>query len=84
MNFFSRQSEEKAQANFFISVKVLKNLKNHVPARSRSQFVEEIIDKALKKNSFLKALDLSAGSWNSKDYKEDTSKFIRSLRESKR
>ncbi|MBI5754184.1 hypothetical protein HZA40_03520 [Candidatus Peregrinibacteria bacterium] len=84
MKTLFRQSEEKAQANFFISVKVLKNLKNHVPARSRSQFVEEIIDKALKKNSFLQALDLSAGSWNSKDYNRDTDKFIRSLRESKR
>ena len=32
----------------------------------------------------LEALDLSAGAWSDKDYKEDTAKFIRSLRESKR
>ncbi|MEK7085655.1 MAG: hypothetical protein AAB953_01420 [Patescibacteria group bacterium] len=84
MKIFFQQSEEKAQANFFISVKVLKNLKNHVPARSRSQFVEGVIDKALKKSSFLQALDLSAGSWSAKNHKENTDKFIRSLRESKR
>lgn len=84
MKIFSKKSEEKAQANFLISVKVLKNFKNHVPARSRSQFVEEIIDKALKKDSFLHALDMSAGAWNAKNCKEDTDKFIRSLRESKR
>lgn len=84
MKTISSQSEEKTQANFFISVKVLKNLKTHVPARSRSQFVEEVIDKALRKNNFLNALELSAGSWSGKDYKQDTAKFIRSLRESKR
>ncbi len=84
MKIFYQQSEEKTQANFFISVKVLKNLKNHVPARSRSQFVEEVIEKALKKRSFLEALSLSAGSWSGKNYEKDTAKFIRSLRESKR
>lgn len=84
METFSRKPEEKAQANFLISIKVLKKLKAHVPSRSRSQFVEEIIEKALRKSTFLEALDQSAGSWSSKNYKEDTGKFIRSLRESKR
>lgn len=84
MKIFSQKSKEKAQANFLISVSVLKNLKNHVPARGRSQFVEGIIDKALKKNSFLEALEFSAGSWSPKIHKENTGKFIRSLRESKR
>lgn len=84
MKIFSQKLQEKAQANFLISIKVLKNLKSHVPARSRSQFVEEIIEKALRRSSFLEALDLSAGSWSHKDYKGDTNKFIRSLRESKR
>lgn len=84
MKIFSQKSKEKAQANFLISVRVLKNFKNHVPARSRSQFVEEILDKALKKNNFLQALEFSAGSWSLKTHMEDTDKFIRSLRESKR
>lgn len=40
--------------------------------------------KTLKMASFLKALELSAGAWDSRDYKEDTAKSIRSLREFKR
>lgn len=81
MKAFSRKTEEKTQANFLISVNVLKNLKNHVPARSRSQFVEEVIDKALRKNAFLQALGQNVKAWSDE---EDTGKFIRSLRESKR
>ena len=84
MKTLQSQSGEKAQANFFISVKVLNNLKNYVPARSRSQFVEEVLDKALRKNGFLEALNLGAGAWDAKSHKEDTANFIRSLRESKR
>lgn len=47
-------------------------------------FSQKTQEKALRRNSFLEVLDLSAGSWSHKDDKGDTDKFIRSLRESKR
>lgn len=77
-------AQQKTQANFLISVRVLDTLKGNVPVRLRSKFVEEAIEKALKKEQFLNALNDSAGSWSAKDYKFDTEEFIRSLRESKR
>ena len=75
---------QKNQANFSISSGVLRSLQEQVPSRKRSQFVEEAIEKALKKDRLLQAIDMIAGSWKSKDHKEPTEKFIRQLRESKR
>ena len=76
--------KQKSQANFLISIRVLDTLKVNIPARLRSKFVEEAIERALKKEQFLKALNDSSGTWSQKDYKFDTEKFIRSLRESTR
>lgn len=73
---------KKRQANFLITVQTLDLLKKQVPNRKQSEFVEETLIKALKKNAFLKAIKTSKGAW--KNHEEDTEQFIRSLRSSKR
>jgi hypothetical protein len=73
---------EKRQANFLITIQTLHLLKKQVPNKKQSEFVEEILFKALKKNAFRKAIRSSMRAW--KNHKEDTEKFIRSLRENKR
>lgn len=74
----------KRQANFFISVKVLQNLKETVPSRKQSQFVEEAIKKELQQKTFFKAMEECKGAWKDKSHIGNTEKFIRKLRESKR
>lgn len=75
---------QKHQANFLISVQVLQTLKANVPARKQSAFVEEVLEKALKKKQFLHVLSSVAGTWKTSDHPSSTENFIRSLRESKR
>lgn len=73
----------KHQANFLISIKVLTSLKKHVPPRQQSAFVEQAIERALKRDQFLQALQSSAGAWKNQKH-PPTKKFITSLRASKR
>jgi hypothetical protein len=75
-------ASQKRQANFLISVQTLTLLKQQVPPRKQSEFVEKTLAKELKKNAFLKVMKKVKGTW--KNHEEDTYKFIRSLRESKR
>ncbi len=79
---FTMQTSTKRQANFLLSIQTLALLKKQVPNRQQSEFVEETLAKALKKNAFKAAVKKSFGAW--KNHTEDTEKFIRSLRESKR
>lgn len=76
------KSAQKRQANFLITLPTLDLLKEQVPNRKQSEFVEETLLKALKKNAFKKALRTSFGAW--KNHTEDTEAFIRSSRESNR
>jgi len=76
------ETTKKRQANFLITIETLHLLKDHVPARKQSEFVEQTLVKELKKKAFLKAIRTSKGAW--KNHKEDTEQFIRSLRASKR
>lgn len=74
---------QKNQANFFISVHTITALKENIPPRKQSEFVDEAIKKALQQKLFFKAIEECAGAWKDKDH-PPTHKFIRSLRESKR
>ena len=76
------ESTKKRQANFLITVQTLKLLKDKVPNRKQSEFVEQAVVKELKKSQFLEAIQTSRGAW--KNHTEDTEKFIRSMRASKR
>lgn len=78
----SSENLTKRQANFFISVKVLQNLKETVPSRKQSEFVEEAIKKELQQKTFLRAMEECKGAW--KNMSGSTEKFVRKLRESKR
>lgn len=78
------KTSQKRQANFFISSNILENLKEQVPPRKQSEFVEQAIEKELKHRQFLEALEKCAGAWKDEDHPEDTGKFIRALRESQR
>ena len=73
---------KKRQTNFLLTIETIHLLKDHIPARKQSEFVEQTLIKELKKKAFLKAIKSSKGAW--KDHKEDTEQFIRSLRTSKR
>lgn len=77
-------SSKKQQANFFISVQIIQAMKETVPPREQSKFVEHAIEKELRRTQFLEALEASAGSWKKKDHRTSPDTFIRSLRESKR
>lgn len=78
------KSHQKGQANFFISTHIIATLKETVPHRELSLFVEEAIEKELKRRQFLQALETTPGAWKKKDHPEKTETFIRSLRESQR
>ncbi len=78
----STQATQKRQANFVLKLETIQLLKMHVPNKKQSEFVEEVIIRELKKRNFLKILKKKTGGW--KNHKEDTDKFIRSLRNSKR
>lgn len=78
------KTSQKHQANFLLSVQILQTLKAHVPARKQSAFVEEALQKALKKKQFHNVLSAVPGSWKTSDHPSSTEKFLRSLRESKR
>lgn len=80
----STKLHQKGQANFFISTHIIATLKQTVPPRELSIFVEQAIEKELKRRQFLHALKTSAGAWKKKDHPEKTESFIRSLRESRR
>ncbi len=73
---------KKRQANFLISIQTMDLLKKQVPNRKQSEFVEQTLVKALKKNAFREAMKTSFGAWSK--HTEDTEKFIRSLRENDR
>mgnify|MGYP001604541546 CR=1 FL=1 len=73
---------QKLQANFLLSSNTIELLKSHVPNKKRSEFIEDIIIKELKKRNFLKVLKKSNGAWKKRDL--DSESFIRSLRSSKR
>lgn len=75
---------EKHQANFFISLRVLAVLKETIPVRERSEFVEQAIRKELQAKRFREALKTAAGAWKRKNHSENTAQFIRSIRESRR
>ncbi|OGJ46288.1 hypothetical protein A3J23_02270 [Candidatus Peregrinibacteria bacterium RIFCSPLOWO2_02_FULL_48_14] len=74
--------KKKRQANFLITVQTLNLLKKQVPNKKQSEFVEQTLVKALKKNAFRDAVKNSFGAW--KNHTENTEKYIRSLRESNR
>lgn len=76
------KNAKKRQANFFISIHILDLLKKQIPNRKQSEFVEQTLVKALKKNAFKEAMKSSFGAWSK--HTEDTEKFIRSLRENNR
>ncbi len=81
MNIYS-VSEQKHQANFLLKIETIRLLKQYVPNKKQSAFVEELITRELKKQNFLTALKKAKGSW--KNHRENSESFIRSLRESKR
>lgn len=75
---------KKQQANFFISVQVIQAMKETVPPREQSIFVEHAIEKELRHKQFLEALETSAGAWKKHNHQGKTETFIRSLRQSNR
>lgn len=82
MYMTTEELTKKRQANFLLTIETIHLLKDHIPARKQSEFVEQTLVKELKKKSFLKAIKSSKGAWNA--HTEDTELFIRSLRASKR
>jgi len=81
---YTYKSQSKKQANFLISIAVIDTLKVCVPPRKQSEFVENAISRALRKEQFALALNESRGSWLAKDHPRKTADYIRSLRNSKR
>lgn len=76
------ETAKKRQANFLFTINTIHLLKDHIPNKKQSEFVEGAVLKELRKKAFLKAIKKSAGAWSK--HKEDTRTFIRSLRASKR
>lgn len=76
--------EQIEQANFRISKTVLKNLRKAVPHGKQSRFVEEAIQKEIKRHQFLKAVESSFGVWGKRKDLGTTHQFIRKLRAGRR
>ena len=72
------------QANFRLSREVLKNLRKAVPHGKQSRFVEEAIQKEIKRCQFLKAVESSFGAWGKRKDLGTTRQFIRKLRRGRR
>lgn len=84
MNYILNTFMQKCQANFFISTIILTQLRENVPSRKQSEFVENAIARALQEKRFRSVMYEIAGAWKSKDHNESVLTFIRSLRDSKR
>lgn len=76
------QISQKRQTNFVLKLDTIQMLKQYIPNKKQSEFVEEAIVKELSKRNFLSVMKKTKGSWSG--HKENSDKFIRSLRESKR
>ncbi|MBI2340212.1 MAG: hypothetical protein HYU99_07610 [Deltaproteobacteria bacterium] len=72
------------QANFRLSREVLKSLRKAVPHGRQSRFVEEAIQKEIKRRQFLKAVESSFGAWGERKDLGTTRQFIRKLRRGRR
>jgi hypothetical protein len=56
--------------NIQISARLARELKRFVPPRQRSRFVEEAVERELRRRQRLAALEQSAGAWQDRDHPE--------------
>ena len=78
---------EAKQANFFLPVDLLEDLKNTVAKREQSKVVAEALRKELKRIHLERALQSSFGAWKETDhpeFKKGTDAYVRSMRKSSR
>jgi len=80
----------KKRVNIMLSEEVLRDLREMVPARKRSQFVEEVVADGIRRAKFDRALEIlrSGGGLKAEDYPhwatlEDVQGWIREMRSDK-
>jgi hypothetical protein len=61
---------EKERLNLYLPKGLVEDLRRYVPARSRTQFVIEALDKELHRVRLKEALKASAGAWKDEDHPE--------------
>jgi hypothetical protein len=58
----------KERLNLYLTKPVMDDLRRLVPARERTQFVEEILARELRRRRLKEALKASAGAWKDEDH----------------
>jgi hypothetical protein len=87
MGWEARIMASRKQANFLLSEEVVEELRRTVEKREQSRFVENALQKELKRLRLEKALKLSFGAWKDEDHPEmaqGTENFVRVLRKTTR
>lgn len=80
INYTIHMLSDTTQANFRLPVKLLEKMRRYLPKGQISEFVEEAIDKGLKRLEFQKALKNSFGAWGKRKDLGSTQHYIRAIR----
>jgi hypothetical protein len=58
----------KERMNLYITKSVMDNLREIIPARERTRFVEEILVRELRRRRLLEVIESSYGAWKDEDH----------------
>ena len=77
---------ETKRINVSLPVRLLEDLRRYIPKRERNKFIVEVIEEALRRIRFKKAIRESAGAWSDEDHPDlmtvdDVNRYVRELRE---
>jgi len=63
-------SAEKERLNIYLPKSLVDELREHIPARERTQFIADLLERELHHSRVREALRLSAGAWSDEDHPE--------------
>ncbi|HLO30087.1 MAG TPA: hypothetical protein VK249_13170 [Anaerolineales bacterium] len=58
----------KERLNLYITKSLMDELRNSIPARERTRFVEDILARELRRRKLLDALEKAYGAWTDEDH----------------
>jgi len=73
-----------AQANFRLPLNLLEKIRKYIPKGQISEFVEEAIQKELKRLEFQEAIKKSFGAWGERKDLGTTKQYIHAIRQGRR
>jgi hypothetical protein len=60
----------KERMNLYITKSLMDDLRNSIPPRERTRFVEEVLARELRRRKLLEALDKAYGAWTDENHPE--------------